>query len=1408
MSINVVNDLPATGPTLVPSGTTIFFKYEPFSYTFTGGTGFSVSGTLTGYCVVSNESVVFRQTTIGFQTTSAFGGETLTVTSSFGTLSYTIAINGGRFIVSPPISSIVLYQNEPISNTLALLGYSSYSNITFTSQTRLCNTTYTVPTLPSTLLTLTNPSLDGFNFVLEGRCPIVSASSNYFIIGSNSSNNYSVTTVFGIQVSNERIVMIPSTLNYALTLDSQITTPPTFLVFKPITAVAPVVFSSTNLPPGLSLSSNADSVSIVGTPSYPSSGVTSYTTTVRASAVGLAPLTTTSSISFSYTSSLLFTLPTTGIVTFYSNVPKQIQCTAVVFPTPAEVTYSSTTLPSGFTLSSNGLVSGTLTSTPSPITITANSGSLVPVDKVLTITVSNVPISTTITPSSSLNYIVGQTLSNTTIVFSSVAYGSSNFVSSVSSNGFPPGIVLSAVSNNSVQLTGSAVAQTITRTGSISGTTLTLTTAASIALGTNLTGTGVALGTVVVSGSGTTYTVSPSQTVLAGTVFTVFPTVSSGNLTITVNTIHGATSNVSIPYSFTADTFTFSTLASTPFSWVQNKPITPIQFFATTKSGTPVVYFYGDANLPSGLYVTPGGTLQGTPLVTTSSEVLSFNGLYSDNSFSSISPVTQYSYKVISDSILLTSPTPVTLVDLPTPSTAVISCESLTTVLFTTSLPHGLMNGSSVTLSGFTFSAAPLNGVQTVFSIPSPTSFLISSSVIVEPIDQNQVVSFGTSNTIILTVSTPVVRFITGAHWFTPGCTVKFTALQFSAAPLNGIQTILSVPSTTSCLVASTVITSGDQSAIISGIPAISITSKSFSGFIPSGPMTFTSYPYGLAGTANLISGIIGTLSYPDDIVLPEYHMVTATLNSSKVPTVFSLYNSNPQRINRFVFGYNSNTYVYTLSTDATSPFNFNSNLSTLVSLTPFNAIQFSSRLSLTSSQSVIVNGTDAVTVFTSINPAVVSQVSLTGYECVASLYVSSLSSWILFSTSTPSSLFFSSTPSTTGSWTNNLISGTHPTQTGYLSGHVLGYFNGKLLIGGTGQRPLVYSTIESVPSAGTSVTVTPVTNQRVTQVYQIVSSPDIVVACGVDDGVTIQYSSDSIQWYEAVMSIGTWPHAITTNIVYGGANAGWLAIGTLKSNANYSSALYSSDGITWTTVREFTEVVTSLQFDGSDWCILSGTNGSYSLRRHDPLVSTMTDLTTWTSESISIPNTTAIISMPTPIFTSTGSPNLTVYIGVTPNGPIFTSPTITSMLLYQYVVMTPIVVTATSVVDSQSLPVTYFLDSSLPPGMFWNSLTATLSGRSVELGTYTVVVYAQSTAGVSKLTLTFIVARVPIFPTLPTAASHTSYIREKVIADAATSSVNNRITPSEVGPFLLERPPAVTTAPEICCKEPTRTQA
>lgn len=57
------------------------------------------------------------------------------------------------------------------------------------------------------------------------------------------------------------------------------------------------------------------------------------------------------------------------------------------------------------------------------------------------------------------------------------------------------------------------VATRATFTGSIAGTALTTSTSQGVAVGQNLQGAGVAPGTIIVSGSGTSWVVSPSQTV-------------------------------------------------------------------------------------------------------------------------------------------------------------------------------------------------------------------------------------------------------------------------------------------------------------------------------------------------------------------------------------------------------------------------------------------------------------------------------------------------------------------------------------------------------------------------------------------------------------------------------------------------------------------------------------------------------------------------------------------------------------------------------------------------------------------------------------------------------------------------------------------------------------------------------
>jgi hypothetical protein len=90
-----------------------------------------------------------------------------------------------------------------------------------------------------------------------------------------------------------------------------------------------------------------------------------------------------------------------------------------------------------------------------------------------------------------------------------------------------------------VQFTGSIVPGTASFTGSIAGTTLT-TTAGTPVVGGTISGTGIAAGTVILSGSGTTYTVSISQTAASTAISETYGTLTAGTPasgTIAVNQI-------------------------------------------------------------------------------------------------------------------------------------------------------------------------------------------------------------------------------------------------------------------------------------------------------------------------------------------------------------------------------------------------------------------------------------------------------------------------------------------------------------------------------------------------------------------------------------------------------------------------------------------------------------------------------------------------------------------------------------------------------------------------------------------------------------------------------------------------------------------------------------------------------
>jgi len=1182
MSFTVGPNTGGTYPAALTNNAT-FYKYEPFSFTFTGTAVLTVSGTLVSYCTGSTTtSVVFASTT-GFLTTGSSGGETLTITPTGGTaVTYTLFINTARFIITPAVQGIMLYQNEPISNTLSILGYGS-TNVAFQAQTLLCNI-YTVPTLPSSTLTLTGPVNVGSTstFALGGIPGILSASSNYYVVGSNSSNGYVATTLFAIQVSKERMWIKSSaamtnsgsaftlTSPILLTIGTSLTAPPTFTVLTPVSVTTAPTFTSNNFPPGISFTNGA----LVGTPTTTS--VTSYVSTITAAAFGLSSLSATVTLTFNYASVIKFS---PSALSVYSNVASSNQLSASVFPSNAIVTFSSTSVPAGFTLTSNGLLTGTTSVSTPTFPVTVASAGLTSVTSNVPITAIPVPITITASPSSLSGYYVGQTPPTMTLTFSSAAYTTNNWISSVTITGLPSGFV--------------------------------------------------------------SVWTSPSLTA------TIVGTVTSavvGTFSVTVNSIDGGSGSTTIPYSFLADSGPITTTTASPFSWSQNVAITPIQFSGTPVSGLPIAYYYGTSAIPPGLAVSPGGLLYGTPTTSTTAPQ-TFAGLFgtTGGNYSTFSVSSGYTYTVASDTAQIVSSPPTTAV--------------------------------------------------------------------------------------------------------TPG------------APVS-----------------------------------IALTAQTSSGVTPTGTMVTSTYPYGLVVTPSSISGTLSSCVYPG-IVLPSSFTIYGTFSPNSIPAVIGLSNANPQVINRFILGVRSSG-VYSVYCDNGTMSNFTS-VYTNTSPSPPGPHSFQIISNAASSLTgwlgplVIADGTARMITSGSL-PYFTNISDKTGGDSIMyCIYYSwlSFSSWIAYTTA--NTLLFSTSPQTPwvsrGALTNNKTPNQSSSVGDAISGYVLGGFNRYLLLGGAangGNNALVYATMTGIPNPGFLFNNT---SSTFTSVYSISASSTTAVAGGaLASGIGLQYSTDGITW-SSVTTSGTATLTTVTDVVYGGSAVNtWMALGP-------TGVAWSADGNVWSQIG-FTMLgaqLGPLQFDGTYWCFLSTSSGVFTLYYHDALASTMSTVSTWKTMTVSVPGATALYTFPTPIYTSVGSPQVTVYTGTTPSGPVFTSMP-TTYSIYQYMPITPIVFSA-----SQSPA--YFLGSTLPPGMSWNGTT--ISGLSVKLGTFTVTVYAQSTSGSTSQTVTFIVQRAPIAPRITSPAGYTSFLREKVTADAATSSINSHVTPFEVGSFLLERPPAVTTAPEICCE-------
>lgn len=140
-------------------------------------------------------------------------------------------------------------------------------------------------------------------------------------------------------------------------------------------------------------------------------------------------------------------------------------------------------------------------------------------------------------------------------------------------------------------------------------------------------------------------------------------------------------------------------------------------------------------------------------------------------------------------------------------------------------------------------------------------------------------------------------------------------------------------------------------------------------------------------------------------------------------------------------------------------------------------------------------------------------------------------------------------------------------------------------------------------------------------------------------------------------------------------------------------------------------------------------------------------------------------------------------------NGPTVTSPTNTSLLLYQYAPMTPITFSATG-----TGTVYFFVrDAELPRGITFNSVTNTLSGTPMLIGTSTTTIYVKDDNGVTLLTLQFRVIIPSIERQQTSAGAWTSLIRQYTIVNAAQNSSNGKALPATeapLGEFMRPPPP------------------
>jgi len=615
----------------VPSRSLALYLYEPFSYTFTTNPesiGLSLqfirsSSQIASYCTLSADG-----------STVTYSGSYVSTSSSVlslvvdlmyagsivagSTITVLISIGKGRFFPPASNQNFQLFQYENISTTFG-------SNPSFLTVLPI-DSIVASPSLPNGL---TLAGTDSNTWFMQGTPTLQSTQSNYTIFGSNSSTGKIVSVPISIKVNPQQVRITPSSLSTTGMIVDTMITPVTFVATEPIVVsriggewtwdalpdgIGFYDMSGNPVPYGYALS---NSIQLMGTPTLSAAStfasLNQTTSLVRLTGTqrqgGGINVSGSSLLTFSFGETVLFSTVTIPSLYATENLDyKNVTFTAATyFASGSPITsIVASSLPPGLSLSSL-VTSGTspnlrysvrLLGTP---TVVDESGT----SYAFTATNANGTRRT----QSFVIPILPDIVSFTSAPAENTAY------SYIVSKQIDP-IPFSAVSSANK---------------SITSWTLSLSTAS--------------YGLSLSASSGSTV-------VLSGT-----PTnpLSQTSVTITATDSLGTSVVRTILITILNDTFGWPTFAPT---FIQNKPIDTYQFRVTTTSGRQI-QSYTATGLPTGITLSPGGVLSGTPTGSTSgSFTVSATTGY-------VTPPTgsqAFSYTIIPDNVLTlltVSPTPV-----------------------------------------------------------------------------------------------------------------------------------------------------------------------------------------------------------------------------------------------------------------------------------------------------------------------------------------------------------------------------------------------------------------------------------------------------------------------------------------------------------------------------------------------------------------------------------------------------------------------------------------------------------------------------------------------------------------------------------------------------------------------------